>query len=144
VFGSEQPGDGSCERWLAVRLAGTLGVQGDLQLAVAANRLHTFLQKDQLLAYDMSTLYFDRGIVGVEDAAYTVFGRELSTLQLPELAELALTLPPYSKFDRAVICRNASLIRQNRDVLLSDLAAYQLITEERARNAMAQPVSCQP
>jgi hypothetical protein len=144
VFGSEPPGDGACERRLAVRLAGTLGVQGDLQLAVAANRVHAFLRKDQLLAYDMSTLYFDRGIVGVEDAAYTVFGRELSTLRLPELAELALTLPPYSMFGRAVVCRNASLIRQNRDVLLSDLAAYQLITEERARNAMAQPVSCQP
>ena len=143
TFGSEPPGDGSCERLLAMRLAGALGVQGNLEQVVAAHRLHGFLQKDQLLAYDLSALYFERGIVGVEDAANKVMGRELSTLQLAELAELALILPPYGFYDTAVHCRNASLIRQNRDVLLTDLTGYKLVTEERARSAMAQPVACQ-
>ncbi len=142
TFGTEPPGDGACERIIATRLAVALGIAGSLEQAVAANRLHSFLQKDQLIAYDLSTLYFDRGVVGVEDAAFKVFGRELDTLKLPELAELALTLPPHEMYWDALVCRNASLIRQNRDVLLSDLATYKLVTEERARNAMAQPVIC--
>ncbi len=142
VLGSEPPGDGVCERLIATRLALALGIQGDVELLVATHRLHSFLQKDQLIAYDLSALYFERGIVGVEDAAFKVFGRELDTLQLPELAELALTLPPHSLYKYGVFCQNASLIRQNRDVLLDDLAGYKLITEERAYNAKAQPVAC--
>jgi hypothetical protein len=142
TFGTEPPGDGSCERLLAMRLAGALGVTGNLEQVVAAHRLHSFLQKDQLLAYDLSALYFEHGVVGVEDAAKKVLGRELNTLQLAELAELSLTLPPHGFYRMAILCRNASLIRQNRDVLLSDLAGYQLVTEERARTAMAQPVAC--
>jgi hypothetical protein len=142
TLGSEPPGDGACERLIATRLAMALGIQGNLELTVATHRLHSFLQKDQLIAYDLSALYFDRGIVGVEDAAFKVFGRELDALQLPELAELALTLPPHSFYQDAVFCRNASLIRQNRDVLLDDLAAYKLVTEERASNARSQPVDC--
>jgi hypothetical protein len=142
VLGSEPRGDGRCERVLAMRLAKALSISGSLELAVAAHRLHSFLQKDQLLAYDLATLYFDRGIVGAEDAAYKLFGQELGTLQLPQLAELALTLPPHYMYGEAIICRNAGLIRQNRDVLLLDLAGYKLVTEERARSAMAQPVVC--
>jgi hypothetical protein len=42
----------------------------------------------------------------------------------------------------ALVCRNASLIRQNRDVLLLDLATFKLVTEERARTAISQPVVC--
>lgn len=143
AFSSEPPGDGACERILAMRLAGALGVDGTLERVVAAYRLHSFLQKDQLLAYDLSTLYFEKGILGVEDAARKVFGRELNTLQLAELAELSLTLPPHFLYPTAVQCRNASLIRQNRDVLLTDLATFKLVTEERSRSAMAQPVACQ-
>ncbi|MFL5354740.1 transglycosylase domain-containing protein [Archangium sp.] len=142
AFNSEPRGDGRCERLIAVRLAKALGIEGAVEQMVAANRLHSFLQKDQLIAYDLSALYFDRGVVGVEDAAYEIFGRELDSLPLPGLAELALTLPPHYMYEDAMVCRNASLIRQNRDVLLSDLASLKLVTEERARNAMSQPVLC--
>ena len=141
-FGSEPPGDGRCERRIATRLASMLGVQGTLPQAVAAHRLHNFLQKDQLIAYDLAALYFARGIVGVEDASFKLFGRELDTLQLPELAELSLTLPPYDFYDDALQCRNVARIRENRDWVLQELAGYKLVTDERARNAMAQPLTC--
>ena len=73
-------------------------------------------------------------------------GAELLTPSLEllaELDELSLALPPHSMYSTAVQCRNASLIRQNRDVLLTDLATFKLVTEERSRSAMAQPVACQ-
>ncbi|EPX60152.1 hypothetical protein D187_002238 [Cystobacter fuscus DSM 2262] len=142
AVGANLAGDGSCERKLAMRLAMALGIEEPLQQTVAAHRLHSFLQKDQLIAYDLATVYFERGIVGVDDAAYKLFGKELDALELSQLAELSLTLPPHGFYVDAVQCRNESIIRQNRDVLLADLADYKLVTVERARNAMAQPVTC--
>lgn len=142
ALGTQPPGDGGCELLLAQRIAATLGVQSPLELTVAAHKLHGFLQKDQLIAYDMAILWFERGVVGVEEVSRRLFGRELDTLQLSELAELQLALPPYFFYDDIKTCKNASMIRQNRDQLLQDLAYWELITEERARNAMGQPVAC--
>ncbi|MFB1484040.1 transglycosylase domain-containing protein [Corallococcus sp. RDP092CA] len=142
TLGTSPRGDGSCERWLAMRIAREMGIEGDLQLSVAAHRLHAFFQKDQLVAYDLATIRFERGVIGVEDAARKLFGRELGDLQLSELAELQLALPPYGFYGDIKACKNASLIRQNRDLLLQDLAGYALVSEERARNAIAQPVAC--
>jgi hypothetical protein len=142
ALGAQPPGDGGCERILAMRIANALGINGDLELSVAAHRLHAFLQKDQLIAYDLAIVRVERGIVGVEDVAQKLFGRDLTDLQLSELAELQLALPPYGFYGDLKTCKNASLIRQNRDLLLQDLAGYQLVSEERARNAIAQPVAC--
>ncbi len=142
AVGTQPPGDGGCERILAMRLANRLGVNGDIALSVAAHRLHAFMQKDQLIAYDLATIYFDRGIVGVEDAALSLFGRELPDLRLSELAELQLALPPFGYYWDLKQCKNATIIRQNRDMLLEDLASWKLVGEERARNAMREPVFC--
>lgn len=142
TVGSSPPGDGACERRLAMRIAREIGIEGKLALSVAAHRLHAFFQKDQLIAYELSTLRFERGVIGVEDAARKLFGRDLGELQLSELAELQLALPPYGYYGDLKACKNAGLIRQNRDMLLQDLAGYALVSEERARNAIAQPVAC--
>ncbi|NOJ92969.1 hypothetical protein D7W82_13150 [Corallococcus sp. CA049B] len=142
TLGKAPPGDGACERRLAMRIAREMGIEGDLQLSVAAHRLHAFFQKDQLVAYDLSIIRFERGVIGVEDAARKLFHRELGELQLSELAELQLALPPYGYYGDIKACKNGSLIRQNRDLLLQDLAGYALVSEERARNAIAQPVAC--
>lgn len=142
TVGTQPPGDGGCERILSMRIARGLGIQGTLPQSVAAHRLHSFMQKDQLIAYDLAILYFERGVVGVEDAAFTLFKRELSELKLAELAELQLALPPYGYYSDLKTCRNANIIRQNRDMLLEDLAGWQLVSEDSARSAMAQPVFC--
>ncbi len=142
ALGAQPPGDGGCELILAQRIAATLGVSSPMQLTVGAHKLHGFLQKDQLIAYDLAILWFERGVVGVEEASRRLFGRELDTLQLSELAELQLALPPYFFYEDVKSCKNASMIRQNRDQLLQGLANWKLITQERARHAMDQPVAC--
>lgn len=142
ALGVQPSGDGACELLLGKRIASVLGVKDNLELVVAAHKLRTFLRKDQLIAYDMAILHFERGVVGVEEAPRVLYGRELGSLQLSELAELQLVLPPYRAWDDIKTCGNASLIRQNRDALLVELANHQLITVERARNAMSQPVAC--
>jgi membrane carboxypeptidase/penicillin-binding protein len=143
-FGTEPAGDGQCERQIAVRLATMLGVHDPLPQAVAAHRLHSFLQKDQLIAYDLAALRFERGVVGVDDAAFKLFGKELGTLELAELAVLSLTLPPYNNYDDVRQCRNKALIKQARDAVLWQLVGNKLLTEEQVNELKLEtkPVAC--
>jgi hypothetical protein len=142
LTGGHLDGDGGCERVLALRIARKLGVKDPYQLAVAAHKIHSFLQKDQLLAYDLAIQRFERGVVGVEDVALKMFGKELDKLTLSELAELQLILPPYGYYYDLKTCHNASLIKGNRDSIIAEIANWELITPEKAKNAIAQPVSC--
>jgi hypothetical protein len=134
--------DGACERLLTIRIAWALGVRDPTELEVAANKLHAFLQKDQLIAYDLAIIHFERGIVGVEDAAYKLFGKELDKLSLAELAELQLALPPFGYYENLKTCQNAAIMKQNRDAILKETAAVQLLASDKVNNAMAQPVFC--
>jgi hypothetical protein len=142
LIGGHLEGDGACERLLSLRIARKLGVKEPYQLAVAAHKIHSFLQKDQLLAYDLAIMQFERGIVGVEDVSLKVFEKELEKLSLSELAELMLILPPYSFYYEMTTCQNAPLIKGNRDSVIANIANWELITPEKAKNAIAQPVAC--
>ncbi|AEI62926.1 transglycosylase domain-containing protein [Corallococcus macrosporus] len=142
TLGTAPPGDGACERLLAMRIAATLGIEGTRERSVAAHRIHTFMQKDQLIAYDLAIIHFERGVVGVEDAALALFGRELSELELEELAELQLALPPYRDYYSIKHCKNPTELRKYRNQILEDLAVWRLVAKERALAAMEKPMAC--
>ena len=142
LVGSEPLGDGRCERIFATNVARPLKVPRGTGAAIAAHKIHALLQKDQLVAYDLATIYFEPAVIGVDDAALRLFHRTLDSLKLEELAELALALPPYYYYPDLRICRNSSQLRQGRDVLLENLLAAGLIPEDRARAARAQPLTC--
>jgi hypothetical protein len=142
LWGVEPPGDGRCERRLAMRIASSLGVASGPRQAVAANKIHRVLQKDELVAYDLSSASFEPAVVGVDAAARALFKKELKGLQLSEVAELMLALPPHEFYGELKMCRNASLIRQSRDYVLSMLVSHALVSSERAGQARAQPVAC--
>ncbi len=137
------PGDGECERYLALRLAVTLGVGTELERTIAAHKLHRFLQRDQLIAWDLASTFFDRGVVGIEDAAWTLYRKAPAEMSLAELAEFSLALPVHGgHYGDLKSCRNGSLIKQNRDGILRRLEADALVTPERARAATEAPVAC--
>lgn len=140
--GGQPPGDGGCERLFAFRIAWKLGVRDNTELTVAANKIHGFLQKDQLIAYDLAIITFERGIVGVEDVAYKLFGKELDKLSLSELAELQLVLPPYGYYNDLKTCTNPAIMKQNRDLILKYTLGAQLLSPDKVNNAIAQPVFC--
>jgi hypothetical protein len=135
-------GDGACELIFARRIARRLGAVTPMQLTVASDRIHRFLQKDQLVAFDLHSMQFEHGMIGVEAAAKHLMQKPLAELTLAELAELQLAIPPWDYWEDIVQCKNASLVRESRDVLLSRLAMVGLISEEMARTASAQPVRC--
>ncbi len=139
LTGNQPDGDGWCERSLALSLAQSVGVKGPLAETVAAHKVHTFLQKDQLVAYYLGTLRFDRAVVGVDDAAQDLFHKPLAQLELNELAELMLAFDYYSDVKS---CHNAGLIRKNRDYLLQVLMTQGLVPEDKGRTAQASAVAC--
>jgi hypothetical protein len=142
MTGRDADGDGACELIFARMLARRLGAQSPLQVAVASERIHRFLQKDQLVAFNLMSFQFEPGLVGVEDAARELLGKELKDMNDAELAELQLAVPPWSYWDDVKSCTNAPLIRQSRDQLLKRLAGEGLMSEEMAKTAAAQPPRC--
>lgn len=138
----EPEGDGYCELVFSWNLAGRAGAKTDLQRTVASHKLHRYLRKDSMVAYDLNSLYLDKGVVGVEDGSRALFNKALSDLNLAELAEFALALPPHGYWGQIRNCQNSTLIRQNRDALLQRLQLVGLIPEDAARTAMSQQVAC--
>ncbi len=135
-------GDGACELIMARRLARRLGAQKPFEVMVAADRIHRFLSKDELVAFDLSSLQFDRGIVGIEAAATAVFNKPLSALTIAEYAELQIALPPWGYWEDLKSCVRPLLIRQNRDGLVERLKLVGLISEEMAQAAIAADTHC--
>ncbi len=142
LWGIEPPGDGKCERLVALRIAASLGLGGGAAQSVAANKIHRLLERHELIAYDLSSATFEPAVVGVEAAAKALFRKELKGLQLAEVAELMLALPPHEFYEELKLCRNPSLIRQSRDYVLSMLVSHALVSVESAIAAKAQPVAC--
>jgi len=142
ILNRPPPGDGQCEWQFASQLASDIRLRSGLRQSIAASRIHEFLTKDQLVAYDLSALYFERSVVGVEEASQVLFKKRLDALSLSELAELELALPPNGFYQELKNCKTPSLIRQARDILLAQLSRHGLVAEDRARGAQAAPLAC--
>lgn len=138
----EPPGDGWCEQVFASNLATRIGAKGTMQTVVATHKIHRFLKKDALVAYDLHSLKLEVGVVGVEAAADTLFHKPLLELSLSELAELALAIPPNSAFEQIKQCKNSVQIRQARDGVLDRLKAFSLIPDNESRLAKDQELAC--
>jgi hypothetical protein len=136
------PGDGACEFAFAQRLAMRIGVSGTGSTAVMADRIHRFLKKDQLVAYDLHSMQFAQALTGVEAASRYLLQKELVELSLAELAELQLAIPPWDQINEVYECSAVGLLRQARNRLLLDLGNAGLAAEDAVKSAMAQPLRC--
>jgi hypothetical protein len=143
VFGIEpEDSDGWCEHVFADQIARRIGAKEKLERAVAMHKIHRFLKKDGLVAYDLHTVRLDPGVIGVEAGSKALFHKPLSELTLSELAEYTLALPPHGYWEQMKACQNPILIKQNRDVVIDNLRRVSLVPEDLARAAMRQPVAC--
>jgi hypothetical protein len=140
--GMEFEGDGWCEKLMAETIARRAGAKGSMEVVVAAHKIHRFLKKDGLLAYDLLTENMEEGIIGSEAIAKMLFHKKLMDLSLAELAEMQLATPPHGYYMVVKECSNPNLIRQNRDLLLDRLAAVGMVDTAKAEIAKQQPVTC--
>lgn len=134
--------DGWCERVFATNLARRIGAKGKLEESVALHKIHRFLKKDGLVAYDLHSVRVEAGIIGVEAAAQVLFKKPLMELSLSELAEFTLALPPHGYWNQMRACQNPILIKQNRDVVIDQLRRVALVPDDLAKAAQRQPVWC--
>jgi membrane carboxypeptidase/penicillin-binding protein len=142
LFNIEPNGDGWCEQVFGGNLGYRIGAKGQLEVAVATHKIHRFLKKDTLIAYDLHSIRLAPGVIGVEDGARELFKKPLMELNLAEIAEFALALPPNGFWDPLHACQNPTLIRQARDQVIQRLQMVSLIPESEARAAQNQPVAC--
>lgn len=141
-FGMEFDGDGWCEKLFADNIARRVGAKGSLEQVVAAHKIHRFLKKDGLVAYDLATTPVEDGIVGPEAIAKMLFQKKLPDLTLAELAELQLAMPPHGYYVQVKLCMNPNLLRQNRDILLERLGLAGMTAMDKAEIAKQAPVAC--
>jgi hypothetical protein len=134
--------DGWCERVFAINLARRIGAKGRLEESVAIYKIHRFLKKDGLIAYDLHSVRAMSGVIGVEAAARELFKKPLTDLSLSELAEFTLAMPPHGYWTQLRACQNPILIKQNRDSILENLRRVALVPDDLARSAQKQPVFC--
>jgi len=135
-------GDGACELIFARHLARRLNMKTDLQMLVAADRIHRFLTRDQLVAFDLQSLWFEEGVIGVEKAAQVLMQKPLAALSLAEIVELQLAIPPWGYWEDIKACKNAGLLKEARNTLLAELARAGHITPEAGREASTEAVRC--
>ncbi|MBL8953187.1 MAG: transglycosylase domain-containing protein [Myxococcaceae bacterium] len=134
--------DGWCEHVFAQNLAVRIGAKGKLEQAVAIYKIHRFLKKDGLIAYDLHSMRVEEGVIGVEDAAKELFKKPLTELTLSQLAEFQLALPPHGYWSQMRSCQNPILIKQNRDIVIDNLRRMSLVPDDLAKSAQRQPVAC--
>ncbi|MGE5371926.1 MAG: transglycosylase domain-containing protein [Solirubrobacterales bacterium] len=105
---------------------------------VMSMQLESRYTKDEILEFYLNRIYFGAGAWGVETAAHTYFGKNVSELNLSECALLAgLVKSPntYSPF------RNYSEARRRQRLVLNNMAECGFITQSEADRAYEEPVN---
>lgn len=134
--------NGRCELKMGSHLTNGIRIYGDWEQGIAALRIRNFLSKDQLVAYDLTSINFEDGVFGVEDASRVLFAKPLAQLTLAQQAELMLALLPESFYSDLKVCRAPIVLKQWRDALLEKLARDALVPPDRAKRAEEDVLGC--
>lgn len=108
-----------------------------VQEALMARELDKRYTKDEILELYLNTIYFGHGSYGVQAAAHTYFGKDVSELTLPECATIAGVIKspgnysPYLEPENAVARRNT---------VLALMRNQELITASECTKAQNEPI----
>lgn len=100
--------------------------------ALLAMKIERILSKDKILEMYINQIYFGHGAYGVQAAAYTYFGKDVSKLSLPEAALIAglpkgpTNYSPYNHPTRA---------KQRQGLVLKRMVQEEYITTDEAHKA---------
>ena len=111
-----------------------------VQEALMARELDKKYSKDEILELYLNTIYFGHGSYGVQSAAHTYYGKDVSKLDLSECATLAGIIKspgnysPYLEPENAVTRRNVVLMLMKNQSIITD-AEYQAAKAEEIKTA---------
>ena len=118
-------------------LSGEKTLARKAQEAWLALRLERAMDKDDILAAYLNTVYFGAGAYGVEAAARTYFERPAVELTLAQAATLAGIVKSPSNYAPHLNAQNAL---ERRNLVLERMAAQGFITETECAQAQGEPL----
>ncbi|MEM1168304.1 MAG: penicillin-binding protein 1A [Cyanobacteria bacterium P01_H01_bin.35] len=112
-----------------------------LREAMLAWKMEKELSKEEILELYLNIVYLGSGAYGVTDAAWVYFSKPVSGLTLAEMATLAGLPPAPSQYSPLV---NPEAAKRRRNLVLAEMQKAGLISDERAKIAIAKPMEVQP
>jgi len=112
-----------------------------LREAMLAWKMEKELSKQEILELYLNIVYLGSGAYGVADAAWVYFSKPVSGLTLAEMATLAGLPPAPSEYSPLV---NPEAAKSRRNIVLAEMQKAGLISDERAKTAIAKPMALQP
>ena len=113
-------------------------IQRKIREAILARRLETRYQKDQILALYLNQIFLGHQTYGVAAAARRYFDKQVSELDLAEMATIAGIAQAPSRYSPILA---PDLTRARRDQVLSAMAVAGVIDEATANNLRARPLA---
>lgn len=109
--------------------------------AIMAFRIEKNLNKQEILSLYLNQIYFGNGAYGIQTAAETYFGKDVSELDIAESALLAGLPKAPSKYSPH---ENLELSRQRQRYVLERMAEERFITADQARREYERPLKLMP
>ena len=109
--------------------------------AIMAYRIEKNLKKDEILHLYLNQIYFGNGAYGIQTAAETYYGKDVSGLTIAEAALLAGLPKAPSKYSPH---ENIELARQRQKYVLERMAEEGYITADQAGREFAKPLKLMP
>jgi penicillin-binding protein 1A len=122
----------------ALFLSNEVSVSRKVQEALLAMEIERYYTKDEILDRYLNLIYFGSGAYGIEAAAHTYFGTDVSRLTLAQAAMLAGLPAAPSDYSPYVNMQHA--VERQRHVL-DRMVASNFITQDEADAAAAQPLN---
>lgn len=112
-----------------------------IQEAFIAIKIDQQLDKEQILADYLNTIYFGRGAYGIQSAAQAYFGKDAGELTVNEAALLAGIIPAPSRWDPA---ENPERAQERYEYVLSGMADLGYVDETAASQPMPETIAYEP
>ena len=106
----------------------------EMVLAMQLERAYT---KSEILELYLNQIYFGEGAYGVQVAAHTYFGKDVSKLDAAECAMLAGAIRAPEKYSPFV---NAQRAHDRRNQVLANMAEEKYLTPDEAAEAKEEPL----
>ena len=121
----------------ALFLSNEVSVSRKIQEALLAMEIERYYTKDEILERYLNLIYFGSGAYGIEAAAHTYFGTDVSRLTVAQAAQLAGLPAAPSDYSPYVSPEHA---RERLEHVLDRMVASGYITQDEATDAEAQPL----
>lgn len=109
--------------------------------AILAYRLESRFSKDEILEKYLNTIYFGHGAYGVQAAAETYFGKDVSELSTAECAMIAGLIKSPGRYSPR---NDLEAAKSRRDTVLEQMLSFGFIDKATHDAAVAEPITLAP